>query len=469
MLGIFLAAVDGTVVTTAMPTAVRSLGGLDLYAWVFAIYMLTTAVSMPLWGKLADARGSRGLFVFGVAIFVVGSALSGAAATMGQLVAFRALQGIGAGAMTAIPFTIVGLAFPPEQRARALGIAATTWGIASVVGPLLGSAIVSLLGWRWVFYVNVPVGMVAVWLAARYVPSPPSAAAHHQRVDWLGAVLVATGVTALLLALLALQGGAGGSLAGPLVAALAGLAALVSLVAFAWVESRAAEPVLAPFLFRRPIFVVANTIAFLSYFAIFGVIDYLPLLSPPGVSPAVGAAILIFPTSVCWSISSFTAGRLVRRLGVRPIVFAGTGLMAAGTGAFLLLTGPQTDIFVRSIVALPIGLGIGALTPSLLSAVQNALPPERMGMGTAAQQFLRQVGGTLGVSTLQLVFLIRLAAAPPAVRDAAQALLLNGTGAGMAAPAYEGLSSALGQSFVLPLAAAVLALVCTWAVPREAR
>jgi len=461
IIGIALGAVDGTVVTTAMPTAVRSLGGLGLYAWIYAAYTLTAAVSMPLWGKLADLRGSRGLFVLGVLIFVAGSALAGAAPSMGALVAFRAVQGLGAGALAAVPFTVLGVTFPPSERSRVIGLGSAVWGVASVVGPLLGSAIVSFLGWRWVFYVNVPVGAVAVWLAWRSVPARPATAARGLPLDWPGALLAAAGVAALMfgLQLLPRHGHAGPGLLA---------AAVLLLGAFVWLEQRAPDPVLAPFLFRRRVFAVANGIAFLSAFAIFAVLDYLPLLVPPGVPLAVGAAILVFPSSVAWSTASFTIGRYVPRFGVRPVVAVGTGILAAGLVLLIAAIRPGANVWVEALASAPAGLGMGMLGPALLSGIQNALPLADMGMGTAAEQFLQQLGGTVGVAGLQLAFLAALAGVPSALRGAVASLLAAG-GLGSTATSFGALAGAMRGAFAVPLLAAAAAFLLSFAIPNTVR
>lgn len=461
IIGIGLAAVDGTVVTTAMPTAVRSLGGLDLYAWIFAAYTLAAAVSMPLWGKLADLRGSRGLFVLGIVVFVAGSGLAGAAPTMSVLVACRALQGLGAGALAAVPYTVLGVTFPPGERGRVIGMGSATWGVASVIGPLLGSAIVSLLGWRWVFYVNVPVGVVAVILAWRSVPARPVVAGPRRGLDWPGAALAAAGVTALMFGLQLLPGG--GSRGAWLVAA-GGLL----LAAFLAAERRAADPVLAPFLFRMRLFAVANGVAFAAAFAIFGVLDYLPLLVPPGVPLATGAAILVFPATVTWSAAALSVGRFVPRFGVRPIVAVGTALLTGGLALMIFVIRPGAGVWAEALASAPAGLGMGMLGPALLSGIQNALPLKDMGMGTAAEQFLSMVGGTVGVAGLQLAFLGALAGVPAAVRGAVAALMAGG-GLGATAQSFAALAVAMRASFLLPLVAAAAAFALSLAIPRGAR
>lgn len=461
IIAIALSAVDGTVVTTAMPTAVHRLGGLNLYAWIFAAYELATAVSMPIWGKLADTRGSRNLFMLGVVLFVTGSALCGAAGNMTALVSFRALQGIGAGALAAVPYTVLGVTFPPSERARVIGLGSATWGVASVIGPLLGSAIVSVLGWRWVFYVNVPVGIVAVALAARNVPARPAVPWDRRPTDWLGAALAAAAASALMFGLQVLPHARTEA-----VVLLAGALAVVAV--FVAVEARAADPVLALFLFRKRVFVVINAISFLAAFAIFGVLDYLPLLVPPGIPLAVGAAVLIFPPSAAWSTASVLIGRFVRRIGVRRVAVAGTACMTAAFALLIAVIQPSASLWDIALASAPLGFGIGMLLPALLSGLQNALPLKDMGMGTGAEQFLQMLGGSVGVAALQLAFLSGLRGVPAAVRGAVAQLMAGGAG-GATAASFAALTGAMRVGLLVPAAAAALGLALAFAIPGETR
>ncbi|WP_254545905.1 MDR family MFS transporter [Halomarina pelagica] len=451
MLGIFLAGIDGTVVSTVMPTVVADLGGLRLYSWVFAAYMLFAAISMPLFGRLSDIYGRKRLFYVGVAVFVLGSALAGLSRTMPQLIAFRAVQGVGAGAMFAIPYTILGVIHPPEQRGRAIGYGSAVWGISSVVGPLLGYLIVTTLGWRWVFYLSVPVGIGAVALIARSLEETTGAADPH--VDYAGALALSVGVGALLLALQLFET-VGTAAAGAL--AVVGVAALV---AFVRVERSARVPILPLSLFDDRVFVVTNAVGFLSSFVIFGAITYVPLFVQALRGGAGAAALAVFPISIGWSGTSFVSGRLVNRFGERALIATGTVLMTLGFGAATLWTvGTPLSVIVANVFVM--GVGMGALTPPLLTAIQNHLGTERMGLATSSQQFFRNLGGTVGVAVLgvalNVVLRERFASLPRVsnVGDLQRLLLASGSPPdGLAAAMTEGLTAVFAASVVVCLLA----------------
>ncbi len=453
MLGIFLAGIDGTVVSTVMPTVVADLGGLRLYSWVFAAYMLFAAISMPLFGRLSDIYGRKRLFYVGVAAFVLGSALAGLSRTMPQLIAFRAVQGVGAGAMFAIPYTILGVIYPPEQRGRAIGYGSAVWGISSVIGPLLGYLIVTTLGWRWVFYLSVPVGIGAVALIARSLEETTGAADPH--VDYAGALALSVGVGALLLALQLFE--TAGTAAGAL--AVGGVAALV---AFVRVERSARVPILPLSLFDDRVFVVTNAVGFLSSFVVFGAITYVPLFVQALRGGAGAAALAVFPISIGWSGTSFVSGRLVNRFGERALIATGTALLTLGFGAATLWTVvTPLSIIVANVFVM--GVGMGALTPPLLTAIQNHLGTERMGLATSSQQFFRNLGGTIGVAVLgvalNVVLRERFASLPgvSSIGDLQRALLASDSPPdGLAAAMTEGLTAVFAVSVVVCLAAAGL-------------
>ncbi|MFB6283197.1 MAG: MDR family MFS transporter [Halobacteria archaeon] len=390
MLGIFLAGIDGTIVSTAMPTVVSSIGGLELYSWVFAIYMLFAAITMPLFGRLADIYGRKKLFYAGVAIFVAGSALSGASRTMPQLIAFRGLQGIGAGAMFSIPYTVLAVIYPPDERGKAIGFGSAVWGVSSVVGPLLGYAIVTYSSWRWIFYLSVPVGVAAAAVTARSLDE--STGDVESDVDYLGAVLLSLGVGMGLTALELLENR-------PNLALTLFGGAAVSTLGFYLVEKRARVPILPTSLFGDRVFVVTNVAGFLSSFAVFAALTYDPLFVQSVKGSASGAASVVFPLSIGWSGTSFVSGRLVDRFGERVLAVAGPLLMAASFVAATFWT-PQTSLRVMIVTVFVTGVGMGALTPPLLVAIQNHMGTENMGLATSSQQFFRNLGGTIGVAVL---------------------------------------------------------------------
>jgi len=391
LLGIFLAAVDGTIVSTAMPTVVAALGGLEYYAWAFAAYMLFAAVSMPLYGRLADIYGRKRLFYVGVGFFVVGSVLAGLAGSMLQLVAMRALQGIGAGAMFSIPYTILGVVYPPEKRGRAIGLGSSVWGISSVLGPVLGFAIVSTLSWRWVFFLAVPVGLTAVALVARSLDETTGEA--DQDVDVLGAAVLVGAVGTLLVGLQLLESAprVGGVLSG---------VGVLGLGLFYLVERRASQPLIPLSLFSDRTFVSTNGAAFCSAFALFAVLTYVPLFVQSVRGGAGAAALAVFPISIGWSGTAIVSGRVVNRLGERRIVAAGTATLVASfaVAAAVWTVATPTWLLVANVFVM--GVGMGALTPPLLTAIQNHLGAEQMGLATSSQQFFRNLGGTVGVALL---------------------------------------------------------------------
>ncbi len=455
MLGIFLAGIDGTIVSTAMPTVVAKIGGLSLYSWVFAAYMLFAAISMPLFGRLADIYGRKRLFFAGVAVFVVGSGLAGASQSMTQLIAFRALQGIGAGAMYAIPYTILGVIYPPEERGRAIGYGSAVWGISSVVGPPLGYFIVSALDWRAVFYLSVPVGIAAVAMIARSLDETTGDVEPH--VDYWGAATLSLGVGAALVGLQLLENSTAEALGSLAVG-------VVFIAAFVRVEQRARVPILPLSLFDDVVFVVTNTIGFLSSFVVFAALTYVPLFVQSIQGSAGSAALAVFPLSIGWSGTSFVSGRLVNRVGERGLIKLGTGVLTVsfGLAAFWSTGTPLLAILANAFV---MGVGMGALTPPLLTAIQNHLGTRQMGLATSSQQFFRNLGGTAGVAVLGVIMNAVISDKLAAVSGVSnlgdlQRVLLqsNALSAGIAGALTDGLTTIFTVSFVVGLAALALAI-----------
>jgi len=395
MLGAFLSGIDATVVGTAMPTIVSDLGGLSLYSWVFSSYMLTTAVFMPLFGKLSDLWGRKKLFYVAVLTFLLGSTLSGTSQNMLQLVLYRVIQGIGSGGMASVPFAIIGSAFPPQKRGRAFGFIAAVWGISSIIGPAIGSFVVLHMSWRWVFYVNIPFGLTSIFLISiayhEYVERVPVS------LDWKGALSLSIGIVAILLAFFSV--GKGEELYSPAVVALVGVFVLM-LFAFVQTEKTAAEPLLPLAFFRMRAVATSNICGFIGGFAIFGGVAFVPLFvqSVQGGS-AVKAAMVITPMSFGWSVASILAGQFVHKLGARQIVPVGMACMAGG---FLLARFVNVDspIWHMIIATMLIGVGMGVQTPSLLTTVQNALHSKVLGAATSSQMLARMLGGSIGASVM---------------------------------------------------------------------
>ncbi len=388
LLGLFLAAMEMTVVSTAMPTAVGDLGGIDRYAWVFAAYMLTTTVTLPIHGKLADLYGRKPVMIAGIAVFLGGSFLCGRAGGMNELILFRAIQGIGAGAIQPAALTIVGDLFDVHQRARVQGILAAMWGFAGLIGPVLGGAIVQWLSWRWIFYINIPPGLgcVAVLLFAYHEKVEREA----HRLDFAGAVLLSL---AIVLALMAARSREQSVAFVP--------ASAVCLALFLWTERGAPEPLLPLDIFRQPVIAVATTSGVFMGAAMISVVTYVPLYvqSVLGGSPtAAGSAIA--PISVGWPIASTLSGRWLPRMGYRAPICGGLGVASGAALLLAFLLRPGVDLWVPRGLTFVYGMGLGFANTPLIIAVQSSVPWERRGVATASAMFSRTIGGTLSVGIL---------------------------------------------------------------------
>jgi EmrB/QacA subfamily drug resistance transporter len=404
MLSIFLAAMESTVVATAMPRVVGSLGGLESYSWVFSGFLLTSTVTMPLWGRLSDLLGRRRVFLGGLAVFLAGSALAGLAQSMGQLIAFRMLQGIGAGSLMTIGMTVVGELFGLERRARMQGYISGVWGVASLCGPLIGGLLTDHLSWRWVFYVNLPFGAVAMALIAIGL-GDESHAPRRPVIDYAGVGLFTTGVVALLLGVLEAGRVArwtGVDVLGPLAVAGATLAGFVA------VERRATEPIVPLALFRVRVVLAAAVTGFLAGMAMFGAISFVPLYlqSVSGLS-ATAAGLVLIPFVLGWVAMSIVSARLVLRTGYRAVVSAG---MVCLTAAFWLLSRWSESLTqpVAMRDALVGGVGMGLIMVPMLIAVQSAVPRAELGAATSMIQFFRTLGGAIGLSVMGTVMTWRL-------------------------------------------------------------
>jgi EmrB/QacA subfamily drug resistance transporter len=404
MLSIFLGAMESTVVATAMPKVVGSLGGLHMYSWVFSGFLLTSTVTMPLWGRLSDLFGRRSTYLAGLTIFLVGSALSGLSRTMLELIAFRMLQGLGAGSLITIGMTIIGDIFKLERRAKMQGYISGVWGVASLVGPLLGGLLTDYVSWRWVFYINVPFGVVAMVLIGGALPAGrPSA--RIPVIDYTGIALFAGGVSALLLGLV--QAGRAGAWSGAGVLGPLAIGVL-ALAAFVAAERRASEPIVPLGLFTNRIVVAAIVTGFLAGMAMFGAISFVPLfLQQVAGTSATVAGFVLTPFVIGWVVLSATSARLVLRIGYRTVVFAGMICLAL---AFVLFTrwdaALTPGLAMRDVLLAGIGMGL-TMVPMLI-AVQSAVRREELGVATSLTQFFRAVGGAIGLSTMGAVMAQRL-------------------------------------------------------------
>lgn len=400
LLGMLLAALDQTIVATALPTIAGDLHGLSHLSWVVTAYLLAATASTPLWGKLGDLYGRKAFFQAAIVIFLAGSALSGLAHSMLQLIAFRAVQGIGGGGLMAGAQTIVGDVVPPRERGRYQGIFGAVFGVTSVIGPLIGGFFVDNLTWRWVFYVNLPVGAVALAVVAAVLPGRLRSARH--KIDYAGTALLAAAAACLVL-VTSLGGTTFPWLSAPIIGMGAG--AVVTTAVFVVVEHRAAEPVLPPHLFRMRTFSAASAVGLVVGFAMFGALAYLPqyMQIVKGASPT-SSGLQLLPMMAGLLFTSIVTGRLISRWGrykIFPII--GTATMTAGLYLLSRLTA-DTSTGLASLYMFVLGAGIGASIQVLVIAVQNAVSYADLGAGTAGVTFFRSIGGSFGTAAFGAIF-----------------------------------------------------------------
>jgi EmrB/QacA subfamily drug resistance transporter len=434
MLSVFLAAMESTVVATAMPTVVQSLGGVHIYSWVFSGFLLTSTVTMPLWGRLSDLIGRRPVYLTGLAVFLLGSALSGAAQNMGQLIAFRMLQGLGAGSLMTLGMTIVGELFGLEQRAKMQGYVSGVWGVASLLGPLLGGLLTDHVSWRWVFYINLPFGAVAVLLLRGALPQGQR---RPHGLDYPGVASFSVGVSALLIGIM--EAGRVGRWTGLDVLLPLGIA-VAALAGFVAIERQASEPIVPLRLFRYRMVAAASLNGLLSGMAMFGAISFVPLfLQHVSGMSATAAGFVLTPFVLGWVAMSIVSARLALRLGYRILVVSGMTCLAV---AFLMLArwAPGLTQAVAMRDALVGGIGMGLTFVPMLIAVQSAVPRADLGAATSMTQFCRTIGGAVGLSVMGAVMIRRLADGAP-------------------------MAAALHAVFTVGLVISVIALVSAFLVP----
>jgi len=401
MLVIFLFAIDATIVSTAMPTIVAKLGGLELYSWVFSIYMLTSALTTPLFGKLSDLYSRRRLMLIGIGVFIIGSIWCGAAWSMEALIAFRAIQGLGGGAIYALSFIVVGILYRPEERAKMQGIISGIWGVASVLGPLAGGLIVEHWSWRWAFFVNLPIAALAVVLIIVGLKEP-GRTFHANKLDLAGTITL---LVALMLLFYGLSRGSESAQKLDDIVAVMIAAALCLLVVFYGIERRAAEPIVPLDLFAVKFFGTSAAVATLAAMGVFGAISYLPLYlqGVSGFAASRAGMVLLF-LSVAWTAGSLIAGQALNRIGYRASAAAGMILMAAGYGLFVAFDSGPNVIGVAAAGTL-IGTGMGMANLTTLVAVQNSVSHQRIGVATSTVMLFRTFGGAFAVSLLGTVLL----------------------------------------------------------------
>jgi EmrB/QacA subfamily drug resistance transporter len=460
MLAIMLAMLDNMIVGTAMPRIVGELGGVDHLSWVVTAYVLGTTVSTPLWGKIGDLYGRKNIFLTSIVIFLVGSALSGMAQSMGQLIGFRALQGLGAGGLFVGAMAIIGDLVPPRERGRYQGIMAAIMALAMIGGPLVGGLITDGLSWRWAFYVNLPLGGAAlVWLVLRL--HLPKYRTEH-RIDWLGAGLLSVGITAIVL--LTVWGGTEYPWASWQIIGL-GVLAAVSGLAFVAVERRTPEPILPLALFRNRNFAVVSGIGFLLGFAMFGAITFLPLYQQTvqGLS-ATASGLWLIPMLLTMMAVSVFVGQIITRTG-RYRLFPIIGGVGMTVGMVLLATidGSTTTVELALFMAM-LGLGMGFLMQTTMLIAQNSVEQKDLGVASSSATFFRSIGGSFGVSLFGTIFARRLHD-ELATSLGAQAADGITSGGGQVNPETLGAMPAAIREPLLHAISSALADVFVWAIP----
>jgi EmrB/QacA subfamily drug resistance transporter len=406
MLATLLAAMDQTIVATALPRIVGDLHGFSHLSWVITAYLITSTVTIPAYGKLSDLYGRRRMFVISISTFLAGSALCGLAQSMGELIAFRALQGIGAGGLLPLSQAAIADLFSPRERGRYQGFVGAMWGTASIVGPLAGGSLTDSISWRWIFLINLPLGILALVVVMRTMGGGGRVRRHQ--LDFAGAATLGVGITLILLA--SSWGGTTVSLGSARVVGTAA-AGVALVVAFVVIERRASEPLLWLGLFSDRVVSLASIAGALIGAVMFGVTVYVPVFVQ-GVQggSAVSSGLALLPLSLCWSLTSAAGGQLVARTGrYRWLPILGSALVLAG---FLLLSqvGLETSRTVLILELVVIGLGMGTMVQVYLVATQNAVAPSQIGVATAALQFFRTIGGSLAVTGLGALLASRVAA-----------------------------------------------------------
>ncbi|MCW2770303.1 MAG: major facilitator superfamily 1 [Aeromicrobium sp.] len=450
MLSVGLVAIDATILATAVPSVVEDLGGFSQFPWLFSVYLLAQAISVPLYGKFADIVGRKPIMLIGIALFLLGSVLCGAAWSMLSLIVFRAVQGLGAGAVLPMSMTIIGDLYTVSERSKVQGYVASVWGASSVVGPTLGGVFSDYLSWRWIFFVNVPIGLAAsVMLVRRF---REDVTRRHHTIDYAGALLLAVGGSLLILGLL--EGGvewAWDSATGVTVLA----AAVVLLLAFVLVERRAAEPILPLWVFQRRVLVGANASSLVVGVLLIGLTSYVPLYAQ-GVlgTNALVAGFAVAAMTLGWPVSAALAGRFYLRIGFRDTAFMGSAFVVVGA-AVLLLVGQDSSIWHLAAGCFVVGIGLGFIASPVLVAAQSSVDWTTRGVVTGTNMFGRSVGSALGIAVFG------------AIANAAVSARVGGSHPDLEHLAGSVLAPSIHEVYVGAAVAAVVMIAAIAIIPRH--
>ncbi len=485
MTGMAIAALEATVVGTAMPTVIASLGGINHYSWVFSAYLVTSTVTVPVWGKLSDLYGRRLLYQVGIGFFLIGTLLSGLAGSMTQLIVFRAIQGLGAGALVPLGMTIIGDTFTIKERAKMQAYFSGVWGLSSVIGPVLGGFITDQLSWRWVFFINLPVGVVAAIIIGFALKEPKRT--EKPNIDYLGAATLMLAISLLMLGLVE-GGNSMATLLAPENLLILG-SSVVLLAIFAFVERRAKDPMIPFRLFRNRTIAAATIAGFFAGIAMFGGISFIPLFAQGALGmTATQAGSLLTPLMLSWVSMSVIVGRLMLKIGYRVITIAGFVVMAFG---FILLTNFHREtLHVWLYVDLAmIGAGLGLTMLTLLIAVQQSVERTDLGVATSLNQFSRAIGGALGVAIMGAVLtaglstqLLKAATGAGSMLTAEQAQSLASNPNALIEPSakaglptailpilQDSMAAAIQPVFWVVVLVCILALIASFFLPKQRR
>jgi len=397
LISTFLAAIEVTIISTAMPRIAESLGGIELMSWVFAIYLLTTAVSTPIWGKLADLIGRKAVFMTGVVVFLTGSLLCGLSQTMEILILFRAIQGIGAGALNPVTFTIIADVFSFEQRAKVQGLVSSMWGIAGIFGPLVGGFLVDFISWHWVFFINIPFGLVSMWMIGRHFKE--TLEKRKRKIDVWGALTFTVGMTAFLFAMLSADTEAGYDVSRPVLFGLYA-AAFVFLAVFVFIQKNHEEPMMPLYLFKNRNVAIANAASFLNSAILIGLTAYLPLWTQRVLEMgATASGFTLMPLCIGWLFGSMLCAALLKRLGTKGIAVLGVALIALGAISLAGISA-STPLWFIAFCILLCGHGFGLSFTVFTLVIQSSVPLHNRGSAGSLNSLLRTLGQTIGVAVL---------------------------------------------------------------------